>query len=40
MIKKSIPLSRKIGLVTEPIVALKRTIKNKAKRKKSSRFNN
>ena len=33
MIKNSIPLSRKIGLVTEPIVALKRTIKIKPKEK-------
>lgn len=29
MVQKSIPLSKKIGLVTEPIVALKRTIKIK-----------
>lgn len=29
MIKNSIPLSKKIGLVTEPIIALKRTIKIK-----------
>ena len=29
MIKNSIPLSKKIGLVTEPIVALKRTVKVK-----------
>lgn len=29
MVKNSIPLSKKIGLVTEPIVALKRTIKIK-----------
>ena len=31
MVKNSIPLSRKTGLVTEPIVALKRTIKIKPK---------
>ena len=31
MVKNSIPLSKKIGLVTEPIVALKRTIKIKPK---------
>lgn len=29
MVKNSIPLSKKIGLVTEPIVALKRTVKVK-----------
>ncbi len=29
MVENSIPLSKKIGLVTEPIVALKRTIKVK-----------
>ena len=29
MIKNSIPFSKKIGLVTEPVVALKRTIKIK-----------
>ena len=29
MVQKSIPLSKKIGLVTEPIVALKRTMKVK-----------
>ncbi len=29
MVKKSIPLSKRIGLVTEPIIALKRTIKVK-----------
>ena len=33
MIENSIPLSKKIGLVTEPIVALKRTIKVKPKEK-------
>ena len=31
MIKNSIPLSKKIGLVTEPIVALKRIVKIKSK---------
>lgn len=31
MVKNSIPLSKKIGLVTEPIIALKRTIKIKPK---------
>ena len=30
MVKNSIPLSKKIGLVTEPIVALKRTVKVKS----------
>ena len=30
MVKNSIPLSKKIGLVTEPIIALKRTVKVKA----------
>ena len=30
MIEKGIPLSKKIGLVTEPIVAMKRTVKIKA----------
>ena len=30
MIEKDIPLSKKIGLVTEPIVAMKRTVKVKA----------
>ena len=29
MIKNSIPFTKKIGLVTEPIIALKRTIKIK-----------
>ena len=29
MVKNSIPLSKKIGLVTEPIVSLKRTVKVK-----------
>ena len=29
MIQNSIPLSKKIGLVTEPIIALKRTVKVK-----------
>lgn len=33
MVKHSIPLSKKIGLVTEPIVALKRTIKIKPNQK-------
>lgn len=33
MIRNSIPLSKKIGLVTEPIVALKRTIKVKPQEK-------
>ena len=33
MVKNSIPLSKKIGLVTEPIVALKRTIKVKPQEK-------
>lgn len=31
MIKKSIPFSKKIGLVTEPIIALKRSVKVKPK---------
>ena len=31
MVKNSIPLSKKIGLVTEPIIAMKRTIKIKPK---------
>ena len=34
MVKNSIPLSKRIGLVTEPIVALKRTIKIKPKEKR------
>ena len=33
MVKNSIPLSKQIGLVTEPIVALKRTVKVKPKEK-------
>ena len=33
MVKESIPLSKKIGLVTEPIVAIKRTIKINPKEK-------
>jgi len=33
MVKNSIPFSKKIGLVTEPVVALKRTIKVKPKQK-------
>ena len=33
MIKNSIPLSKKIGLVTEPIVALKRIVKIKPNEK-------
>ena len=33
MIKNSIPFSKKIGLVTEPIIAEKRTIKVKAQEK-------
>ncbi len=33
MIENSIPLSKKIGIITEPIVALKRTIKIKANSK-------
>ena len=33
MVEKSIPFSKKIGLVTEPIVALKRTIKVPSKKK-------
>ena len=33
MVKQSKPFSKKIGLVTEPIVALKRTIKIKPNQK-------
>ncbi len=34
MVENSIPFNKKIGLVTEPIVALRRTVKIKAKEKK------
>ena len=33
MVKNSIPFSKKIGLVTEPVVALKRTMKVKTQQK-------
>ena len=38
MVKQSKPFSKKIGLVTEPIVALKRTIKIKPNQKENIKF--
>ena len=36
MVKNSNPLSKKIGLVTEPVVALKRTMKIKPNQKRQN----
>ena len=38
MVKNSIPFSKKIGLVTEPVVSLKRTIKIQSKQKATINF--